>query len=309
MYQHVANGVSFTKLWSMLNDCFGLRIPYAELYMLKTLAAEKYRVSYGQIKRTVVSGKLVHADETKAKLRTATGYVWVFTSMEEVFFLYRPTREGDFLRDLFHDFHGVLISDFYTAYDSLPCRQQKCLVHLIRDLNDDLRDHPFDEEFKRLVSDFGRLLRAIIATVDAEGLKSSHLKRHDADVAKFYGTLTASLYHSELAEQYRKRFMRYRDKLFTFLYHDGVPWNNNNAEHAIKHFANYRVVSDGRMTERGLSAYLVLLSIYQTCKYKGVSFLRFLLSGERDIENFCEKHPRVSPDHVYPSGFPQFKSA
>src|SRR5262249_996236 len=112
------------------------------------------------------------------------------------------------------------------------------------------------------------------------------------------------LYRSELAEQYQKRLLRYRDKLFTFLSYDGVPWNNNNAEHAVKHFANYRVISDGRMTERGLSAYLVLLSICQTCKYKGVSFIRFLLSGERDIQKFCERHRRVSPEDVYPGGFP-----
>jgi hypothetical protein len=305
MYQHVANGVSFPKLWSMLKDCFGLRIPYAELYMMKLLAAEYYKASYEQIKRRIISGNLLHADETKAKLQKATGYVWVFTSMEEVFFLYRPTREGEFLRELLHGFHGVLVSDFYTAYDSLPCPQQKCLVHLIRDLNDDLRDHPFDEEFKGLVSDFGRLLRAIITTVDAQGLKSSHLKRHQADVAKFYELLTAKLYRSELAEQYQKRLLRYQDKFFTFLGHDGVPWNNNNAEHAVKHFANYRVISDGRMTERGLSAYLVLLSICQTCKYKGVSFLRFLLSGERDIRKYCERHRKVSPEDVYPGGFPR----
>ncbi len=25
---------------------------------------------------------------------------------------------------------------------------------------------------------------------------------------------------------YRKRMLKYRDKLFTFLDHDGVPWNN-----------------------------------------------------------------------------------
>ncbi len=30
------------------------------------------------------------------------------------------------------------------------------------------------------------------------------------------------------------------NKLFTFLDYDGVPWNNNNAEHAIKHFAIFR---------------------------------------------------------------------
>jgi hypothetical protein len=32
------------------------------------------------------------------------------------------------------------------------------------------------------------------------------------------------------------------------------------------------------MREQGLSDYLVLLRVYQTCKYRGVSFLKFLLS-------------------------------
>ena len=65
-----------------------------------------------------------------------------------------------------------------------------------------------------------------------------------------------------------------------------MPWNNNNAEHAIKPFAYYREVADGQITEAGLTDYLVLLSVYQTCKYKGVSFLKFLLSRETDIDVF-----------------------
>jgi hypothetical protein len=46
--------------------------------------------------------------------------------------------------------------------------------------------------------------------------------------------------------------------MFTFLEHDGVPWNNNNAEHAIKRFARYCRDADGRFTERSLQEYLVL---------------------------------------------------
>jgi hypothetical protein len=75
-------------------------------------------------------------------------------------------------------------------------------------------------------------------------------------------------------------------KLFEFLDHDGVAWNNNFAEHAIKHFAKYRNRIDGDMTERGIESYLTLLSVYQTCKNKGVGLLRFFLSGERDIDAF-----------------------
>ena len=63
------------------------------------------------------------------------------------------------------------------------------------------------------------------------------------------------------------------NKLFTFLDFDNVPWNNNNAEHAIKHFATYRRITNGNFTELGISQYLILLSIHQTCKYKGKNLL------------------------------------
>jgi hypothetical protein len=46
------------------------------------------------------------------------------------------------------------------------------------------------------------------------------------------------------------------------------------AEHAIKQFAHYRILADGKMTEPGLNNYLVLLSVYQTCVYKGMSFFQ-----------------------------------
>jgi hypothetical protein len=60
------------------------------------------------------------------------------------------------------------------------------------------------------------------------------------------------------------------------------------------------------MTEAGLNDYLVLLSIYQTCRYKGISFLKFLLSRETDLDAFCgRKRPKQRPPliEVYPEGF------
>lgn len=117
----------------------------------------------------------------------------------------------------------------------------------------------------------------ILATIDQYGLKQRHLNKHRRDVDRFYRAVSKRIYRSEVAEGYQKRLTTYQDKLFTFLYHDGVPWNNNNAEYAAKRFAYYREVADGHFSEAGLSEYLVLLSLYVTCKYKGVSFLKFLL--------------------------------
>jgi len=60
------------------------------------------------------------------------------------------------------------------------------------------------------------------------------------------------------------------------------------------------------MKEAGLNDYLALPSIYQTCRYKGISFLKFLLSGERDIDAFCTRkrnRRRREQIELYPKGF------
>src|SRR5712691_7852194 len=97
-------------------------------------------------------------------------------------------------------------------------------------------------------------------------------------------------------EYYKKRFEKNQGKLFTFLDYDGIPWNNNNAEHAIKAFASLRKVIGGVSTEKGIREYLTLLSICETCQYKGVSFLDFLRSGEKDIDVFMKRGLRGSKE-------------
>ena len=104
----------------------------------------------------------------------------------------------------------------------------------------------------------------------------------------------------------RTRFKKHREHLFTFLNHDGIPWNNNNAEHAIKPLAKLRHVFNGITTKNGIQRYLVLLSVCQTCKYMGVDFLDFLRSGEKDVHAFAESRRRRKPAHqsTAPAVFP-----
>ncbi len=306
MFQHVAYRISLETVQKMLEEFFGFRIFNTEIHMFKSLMARYYKVTYRKLLEKILSGTLLHVDETEIKLQNVKGYVWVFTNLEEVVYMYRPTREGDFLRELLKSFHGVLVSDFYAAYDAIECPQQKCLIHLIRDINQELLNNPFDEELKLITQPFGSLLRGIITTVDTHGLRRKYLQQHEVEVEKYFKFLSEQSICSETAEALRGRMTKYRGKLFTFLNHDGVPWNNNNAEQAIKQFAYYRENTIGIMRETGLSDYLVLLSICQTCRYKGDSFLQFLLSKERDVDVFCERKQRrrrLPSVELYPKGF------
>ena len=127
----------------------------------------------------------------------------------------------------------------------------------------------------------------MVETVDRHGLKKHFLRKHLTGVERFYRQLERTDYQSESALKCKERFVRNRDRLFTFLNYDGVPWNNNNAEHAIKAFARLRDVIAGSSIEKGIEEYLTLLSICQTCEYTGLDFLDFLRSGEKDVNAFA----------------------
>ncbi len=305
MYEHIVHRLSAHAVSDMMIDLFGLTVYPAEVTRFRPMMARYYESSYEALLATIVSSHVIQIDETEVKLRETKGYVWVIATSEEVVYVYRPTREGEFLHDLLKDFHGVLVTDFYAAYDSIDCPQQKCLLHLMRDMNQELLDNPFDEELQSITGAFGALLRGIVVTIDEHGLKRQHLLKHEREIDAFVNSLDKQSFRSESAESLRERLIKNRDRLFTFIHHDGVPWNNNTPENAIRQFAYYRDSNPGRLKEPGLKEYLVLLSLCQTCRYKKISFLRFLLSRERDISAFCNRPRskyRCGDIEVYPKG-------
>ena len=104
--------------------------------------------------------------------------------------------------------------------------------------------HPFDEGLKQLAGNFAGVVKPIIETVDRRGLKKRFLGKFRNSIDQFYKGLVDDDV-SEAAGKLVERLQKNRNKMFTFLDFDDVPWNNNNAEHAVKAFALLRRVIDG----------------------------------------------------------------
>jgi len=247
------------------------------------------------IKSMVLNSPVIHIDETTIKLSKESGYVWVFATTHTVFYHYASSREVSFLQELLKGYKGIIVSDFYPGYETLHVKSQKCLIHLIRDLNDDLFKHQFDQEYKMFVAAFSKLLRKIIETVDKHGLRKAHLEKHVKDTDAFYKEFVNWEYKSELAAKYTKRLKKHWAQLWTFLHHDNVPWNNNNAEAAVKAFAQHRRGVKGQMHVRGITEYLQMLTVAQTCRYRNISFLSFLRKKKGIWENVP---PEALPDFL-----------
>ena len=279
---------SYVDIAQSLNEIFGFSFRHGFFNRIKPLHGGKHRATYDRLKDKLRRGQLIHADETKVVVKSQAGYVWAFTNMEEVVYVYTPTREGTILEEMLAGFTGVLVSDFYTAYDAPKCPQQKCLIHFMRDVNDDVFHNPFDEDLKQLAQKLVGLLKPIIDTIDKFGLTQRHLNKHKEDVARFFRFLATQTYQSELARKVPKtskqvsrqalrlsgprrcsveqQQCRERDQVVRF------------ASQNSRHFVT---------PKKGFSDYLVFLSIYQTCRRKNLSFLRFLRSGHLDIDTFA----------------------
>ena len=147
-------------------------------------------------------------------------------------------------------------------------------------MNDDLRRHPYDQEMRSIAAPFAKLLKDITLTIDQYGLRRWHLHKYVGAAEKICAAIAERHFGSSCASKYQARFQKYGDRLFTFLNYDGVPWNNNNAEHAVHRFAKLRRMADGMFTRSSIEQLMVLLSVPGTCEYRRVNPSKFLLSGK-----------------------------
>jgi hypothetical protein len=291
VYQRVALRLPYDLITQTVDELFNITIGLTTIIEFE----KQFAIDYGDTEKTLLQHILispfVHVDETSVNIQGTNQYVWTFTDGKHVIFRLTETRESDIVHEILAEYNGVLISDFYGGYDSVACVQQKCWVHLLRDINDDLWENPFDIEFETFVQEVKKLILPIFEAVYKYGSKKRHLRKFSRNVDLFYKkTINDRSYYSEATIKYQKRFQRYQESLFTFLEYDCIPWHNNTAERALRHIAIQRKIS-GFFFKSGASSYLTLLGIMQTCRFQDKSFLKFLVSGEKDVDAF--KSPKI----------------
>ena len=138
------------------------------------------------------------------------------------------------------------------------------------------------------------------------------MRRHKRSAMRFLRSVGKAEFSSPLANKYQKRCQKSGEKMFTFLDHDGVPWNNNNAEHAIKLFAkqsqergiqNLRVqqleFENVQVVELAGFEYLVLATVFETCEFNNLNILKFMLSKETTLVGLLSMAGR-KPERNFP---------
>lgn len=150
-YHRLTMRLPFRKITQLLGDSFSITIASGGIESLFRTMCGEYLATEKAILQTMIHSKRIHVDETLVNIQGRTQYVWVFTDGEYVIFRLTSTRGSRIAHQVLSEYKGVVITDFFSGYDALEYSQQKCWVHLIRDINDDMRKSPFDTEFECFV--------------------------------------------------------------------------------------------------------------------------------------------------------------
>jgi transposase len=273
-------GMPFGKTARLLEDLCGLRVSPGALAHAAQRVAGRISPEIDYIREAVRGSPAVNVDETGWRVGGRNHWMWAFVTDRLTLYRIVPSRAGRIaVKELGKDFEGVVVADFFSAYNKLSCEQQKCTVHLLRELRDCAKKNKtqefvtFRKSLKRIIADAVRL----VAKKDFNPVLCENLilRLHD----RVYSLAVAD-YKNPDCRRLAKRLWQHGENLFTFLLYPGVVTpDNNRAERAIRPAVVLRKISGGSRTANGANASADLLSLSQTCRLNGISFAPFLLKA------------------------------
>jgi len=278
VYLWVALCLPFTRISGYLKNFFGIHMSTSGLSNHVISVAKIMQTVYEEILHDVKSGNIMHADETGWRVSGANWWLWVFGTKDSAFFTIDKSRGQDVVRRVLGaTFFGVLVVDGWSAYLAVICSQQSCMAHLLRKIRKLHAAFPQLSSVYKFYIKFRKILR------DGERLQTDRKKLGEKEFKFRLVTLHARLDNllkwdnpNDILKDVIGKVKRQRSRILTFVEHPGVPCHNNFGEYLIRIGVLKRKVSFGSKSAKGADAYAVLLSIYSTCKLRGISFEGFM---------------------------------
>jgi transposase len=266
---HYGVGISISQVRELLGGQFRTDLSAGGLVAIWQRLAEALEPWYVQIGLDAKASAVLHADETGWRMNGKTWWLWCFANRHCCYYLLDPSRGSPALEKFFAEaFDGVLVTDFWAAYDAFCRERQCCLVHLLRELekvderNGSAEWKAFAKMLRRLVRDGIRLRKR--ADFTPEKYRSRIVRIDQRLVA-----LASATYTDADARRLAKRLWRHTDQLFTFLDYPEVTFDNNLAERMIRPAVILRKISQSNRSEKGAAVQAVLMSVYRTLKLRG----------------------------------------
>jgi transposase len=243
---------------------------------------------YKGIEAVLPSLEVLHGDETGWKMDGANWYLWCFCNRYMVYFYPSQSRGAKIPKSILgENYRGILHADFYAAYNFVD-KTQRCLIHLQRDIHDELEVSHQDSALIKLKEGIDAIVNKAkqIKQLHLSQLSTEEKEKTTKEMDDILEGVTWLDSPNQKTEALIKRIIKYRPNLLRFMDHPEVEFHNNRAERAIRPAVIFRKISFGNRTEQGAYFYAILTSVIETYRLKNKNITqllkRVLLSSDNE---------------------------
>ena len=263
-YLSVRQFLSVNRIAELMDQVFGISMSEGTIMNKLSSLADKCQSEYDGIIHQLFQSAWVGSDETSYRMNGKKQWIWTWQN-DDFTYLYASENRGSStitsaLEGVQTD-KSVLVHDCYSSHFSIDSKtHQICLAHLLRELKFliEKRNSHWPARFRKV------LLTAMdIHKKGIAGLKQKVIEK----IKRIVDLLIDAPMESDKGAEYknfRKRMVKYRSYILSFLDHKHVPPDNNGSERAIRNVKVKLKVSGQFKTHKGSECFAVIRSIIDT---------------------------------------------
>ena len=263
-YHH---GLPFNKIAEVFEGLCGLKVSEGALAQGLQRISLWLAVESEEILKAIRISPHIHMDETGWKISGTKHWLWAAVNAKLAHYRIAVSRGAKVVKEIIgKDYAGVIGADFYAAYNRLPGRKQRCLVHLLRTL----REYQMKDESAEFVK-YEKILKRIVWDAIHLGKRREKVskevyQRRVRRIKKRLFAWSSGNYENKNLIRLANRFLRHWVQLLTFLDYADVSYHNNLAERMIRPNVIIRNRSFQSRLAKGAEAHGTHMSLIQTLR-------------------------------------------
>jgi len=276
-YFHARQYIPFLRMQELFRDIFSVPISEGGIHCLLNRLSTKGFPIYYRIRDMIKTSLVVGTDETGARLNGKKIWIWTWQNDRFTWLKGTDNRGYKTIEDNFPEGFkkSVFVHDCWKSHFQTDVHtHQLCTSHLLRELNylEERYNHRWPVRFRKLILEGIKLKEKL-----APGDYYQPVKERTALENRLERLLVCEL-DEKLKElvSFRKRMIKYKDYILTFLYHPKVPPDNNGSERAIRNVKVKQKISGQFKSWKGVENFMVLRSITDTTLKNDQNVLRAL---------------------------------
>lgn len=275
-------GLSRQDCAELAQELYGVDISAASISNQRKVLGAALCEPVEQAQIALEKAALSGMDETSHRMKQGRGFLWVRTSEWLTVFLLHLRRSRLAARRLLAELEDgqVLVTDRYGVYLHLPAHQhQLCWAHLHREfIGWQEHEHPGTCWLGHRLGEDTEAVFAIVKKIrDGTVQKERGHPQLRWIEARMRFRLRLALRCSRKKTQGKaKHILKYFERYWTFMHHEGVHLTNNDSERALRHAVIWRKTSFGVQSAYGALFVSTMLSVRHSLRSQKRSVRDFI---------------------------------